>query len=281
VTHQPRPPRDPEAADHQHEEVPLPGGIANRGKVVRIGNTVHRPQRNTSPATHALPHHLERVGFDGAPRFLGVDSQGREILTYIPGTPVIPPYPDWALTDHALVSVAELLRAYHQAVAHFDHTPYTWPPSPPRPMAGQLVSHNDPNLDNIIFRDGRAVALIDFDLASPGSRLWDVACAARLWAPLRPDTYITDARRGRTFQRLRLFVDSYGLNRAERTRILPAVQQNQQWFFELVEWHIAAGHRAFMQYNKAEARMPPEQYSHWLHNNRDIAHTALGLQLVP
>ena len=274
---QQRPPRSAEGADQCHDEVPLPGGIANLGKVVRIGDAVHRPQRPTSPATHALLQHLERVGFGGAPRFLGVDSQGREILSYIPGTPVIPPYPDWALTDHALVSVAELLRAYHQAAAGFDYRPYNWPPSPPRPMAGHLVSHNDPNLDNIIFRDGRAVALVDFDLASPGSRLWDVACAARLWAPLRPDTYITDARRGRAFQRLRLFVDSYRLNRAERTRILHAVQQNQQWFFELVEWHVAAGHRGFMQYKKAGTRMPPEQYSHWLRDNQETAHTALGL----
>ena len=83
-----------------------------------------------------------------------------------------------------------------------------------RAFAGELVSHNDPNLDNIVFRDGRAVALIDFDLASPGSRVWDVACAARLWAPLRPDRYIDDARRGRALARFRLFVDSYGLGRA-------------------------------------------------------------------
>ena len=276
MTHR-RPPRDPDGADQHHDEVPLPGGIANRGKVVRIGDTVHRPQRATSPATHALLHHLERAGFDGAPRFLGVDSQGREILTYIPGTPAIPPYPDWALTDHALVSVAELLLAYHQAAAGFDPTPYNWPTSLPRPMVGHLVSHNDPNLDNIIFRDGRAVALIDFDLAGPGSRLWDVACAARLWAPLRPDTHIADARRGRAFQRLRLFVDAYGLDRAERSRILPAVQQNQQWFFELVERHIAAGHRAFTQYKEAKTRMPPEQYSHWLRDNQETALTALGL----
>ena len=144
-------------------------------------------------------------------------------------------------------------------------------------MAGPLVSHNDPNLDNIVFRDGRAVALIDFDLASPGSRLWDVACAARLWVPLRPDAYITDARRGRAFQRLRLFVDSYGLDRVERSRILSAVQQNQQWFFELVEWHIAAGHRAFLQYKKAETRMPPAEYAHWLSENQEIARATLGL----
>jgi hypothetical protein len=276
VSHQ-RPPRDSGAADRHNHEVPLPGGIANHGKVFRIGNTVHRPQRDTSPATHALLRHLERVGFDGAPRFLEVDSQGREVLTYIPGTPPIPPYPDWALTDEALVSVAELLRAYHEAVARFDHTPYNWPSSPPQPMAGQLVSHNDPNLDNIVFRDGRAVALIDFDLASPGSRLWDVACAARLWVPLRPDGYITDARRGRAFQRLRLFVDSYGLDRVERSHILSAVQQNQQWFFELVNWHIAAGHRAFVQYKKAETRIPPAVYAHWLSENQEIVRATLGL----
>lgn len=102
-----------------------------------------------------------------------------------------------------------------------------------------------------------AVALIDFDLAGP-----DVACAARLWVPLRPDAYITDSRRGHAVRRLRLFVDSYGLDRDERSRILTAVQQNQQWFFELVEWHIAAGHRAFMQYKKAETRISPAKYAY-------------------
>jgi len=59
-----RPPGDPDADDRHDHEVPLPGGIANRGKVVRIGDTVHRPRRDTSAATHALLHHLERVGFD-------------------------------------------------------------------------------------------------------------------------------------------------------------------------------------------------------------------------
>src|SRR3712207_7405941 len=42
-------------------------------------------------------------------------------------------------------------------------TPYEWPPSPPAPFAEGLVSHNDVNLDNVVFRDGRAVALIDFE----------------------------------------------------------------------------------------------------------------------
>src|SRR4051794_26842518 len=178
-------------------EVVLVGGTANRGRVVRVGNTVRRPQRPTSAAVHALLCHLEDVGFPGAPRFLGVDEQGREVLSYVSGTAITQPYPAWALTDEALVSVARLLRAYHAAVRTFDPSPYAWSPSPPDPFAGELISHNDPNLDNVVFRDGRAVALIDFDLASPGARVWDVACAARLWAPLRPERYIDDSRRGR------------------------------------------------------------------------------------
>src|SRR3954452_14355189 len=190
----------------------LTGGITNRGLVHRVGDTVRRPQRPTSRATHALLRHLADVGFAGAPRFLGVDREGREVLSYIPGTAITPPYPAEALTDEALVSVAVLLRGYHGAVSTFDPEPYRWPPSPPAPFAGGLISHNDVNLDNVVFRDGRAVALIDFDLASPGSRVWDVACAARLWAPLRPDPDIVDTRRGRAVERFRLFVDGYGLD---------------------------------------------------------------------
>src|SRR3712207_6105067 len=185
-------------------EVLLHGGTANRGQVVRVGDTVRRPQRATSPATHALLRHLADVGFAGAPRFLGVDEHGREVVSYVPGTAITPPYPAWALTDDALVSVAHLLRDYHRAVDTFDQTAHTWPPSPPAAFTGGLVSHNDVNLDNVVFRGGRAIALIDFDLASPGSRIWDVACAARLWAPLRPDTDIFDTRRGRAFERFRL-----------------------------------------------------------------------------
>jgi hypothetical protein len=245
------------------EEVLL-GGIANRGGVVRIGDTVRRPQRATSPATHALLRHLEAVGFDGAPRFLGIDERGREVLSYVPGTTVLRPYPDWALTDEALVSVAELLRTYHSAVTDFDPTPYRWPQSPPEAYAGELVSHNDPNLDNVVFRAGRAVALIDFDLAAPGSRLWDVACAARLWAPLRPDDYIHDARRGRGLQRFRRFVDAYGVDRADRLRLVPAVRENLDWFCRLIETHVAAGHGPFRDYWESEARARAEASRRWL-----------------
>jgi hypothetical protein len=257
-------------------EIALPGGLANRGHVVRVGETVRRPQRRTSPAAHALLRHLEAVGFEGAPRFLGVDARGREVLTYIPGATVVPPYPDWALTDEALVSVARLLRDYHRAVASFDATPYVWPLSPPEPFAGELVSHNDLNLDNVVFRDNRAVALIDFDLASPGSRLWDVACAARLWAPVRPDSSIHDSRRGRTFERLRLFIDSYGVDDADRHRMAAAIPENQQWFGRLIARYVAAGHTAFTEYSRSAARLEAERYRRWLADSEPELRDALA-----
>jgi Phosphotransferase enzyme family len=264
-------------SDAGEREIPLLGGLANRGSVVRVGDTVRRPLRRTSPATHALLRHLEDAGFSGAPRFLGIDAQDREVLSYIPGATATAPYPDWVLTEEALVSVAHLLRAYHRAVAGFDFGPHSWPASPPGPLAGELVSHNDPNLDNVVFRDGRAVALIDFDLASPGSRLWDVACAARLWAPLRPDARVRDSRRGRSLHRFRLFMDAYGTEDLDRARIPTAVQQNQEWFWHLVDRYAAAGHAAFLEYSMSDVRVPPADYRTWLAENEPALREALAL----
>src|SRR4051794_29538313 len=157
-----RRPRMP-SAPRGHQEVQLTGGTANRGLVLRVGNTVRRPSPPGAAAVHALLHHLETVGFDGAPRYRGEDEDGREVLSYIDGEVPIAPYPAWALTDDALVSVALLLRRYHEAVRSFDPAAHEWPTMVPCPYRGPLVTHNDPNLDNVVFRAGDAVAFIDFD----------------------------------------------------------------------------------------------------------------------
>jgi len=98
-------------------EVPLLGGTANRGRVHRVGNTVRRPLRPTSSATHALLRHLEDVGFDGAPRVLGIDDAGREVLSYVPGQAITAPAPPWSLTAYALRSVGRRRRGSGAAAA--------------------------------------------------------------------------------------------------------------------------------------------------------------------
>jgi hypothetical protein len=258
-------------------EVLLHGGTANEGQVFRVGDTVRRPQRSWSPATHALLLHLESVGFDGAPRFLGVDEQGREVLSYVPGTAVVAPYEAWELSDDGLVSVAELLRAFHEAVATFDARPYDWPPALPDAFVRGVVSHNDVNLDNVVFRDGRAAALIDFDLAGPGSPVWDVACAARLWAPLRPEVDITDSRRGRGLDRFRLFVDHYGMDEADRVRVAAAAELNFRWFCDLIRDSAAAGHAAFANYWGSMPKERVERTNRWFGENEKALRLALGV----
>jgi hypothetical protein len=65
-------------------EVPLPGGHDN-GEVVRVGETVHRRRRPNSAYAARLLGYLESAGYAHAPRHRGVDEQGREVLTFIPG----------------------------------------------------------------------------------------------------------------------------------------------------------------------------------------------------
>lgn len=226
-------------------EIVLPGGFTNAGRVTRVGDTVRRPARATSPATWALLEHLEQVGFDGAPRFLGLDEHQREVLSFMPGEAPLDPVDEWANTDEALVSVAELLRRFHDAAASFDPSAFAWPDFVPEAFRDGLVCHNDPNLDNVIFVDGVAVGLIDFDLAAPGSAVWDVTCAARLWAPLRDERDVPEMLRGRSLERLRLFVDAYGLPREERARIVDAVVQTHERCYRVVRAAVGSGHVPF------------------------------------
>ena len=254
----------------------LVGGNANRGMVVRIGETVRRPQHRRSAATHALLQHLERVGFEGAPRFLGTDEQGREVLTFLHGDVPTAPYPAYALTPQALASVAQLLRDYHEALAGFDPAAHRWPrPAPPAYRDGTTISHNDVKPENVLFRGGRAVALLDFDLAAPGSRLWDVAMAARLWVPLRDDADIDDERHGRTLERLRGFVDSYGLQPADQARLLGAITATLPWGYEPVQQGARSGHPGFAQYWQEAAGRARRTQSWCTSSLADLLHRAL------
>ena len=65
------------------DEVSLAGGVTN--KVVRVGDTVRRPSNASSPLMRDVLRQLERAGFDAAPRWLGVDEQGRDVLSWIDG----------------------------------------------------------------------------------------------------------------------------------------------------------------------------------------------------
>ncbi|MFI4972902.1 MAG: phosphotransferase [Caulobacterales bacterium] len=167
-------------------EEPLRGGLAD-GRVFRVGDTVRRPAGEWTPTVHALLEHLQFKGFP-APRPLGLDEQGREKLSYLPGVASNHPWPPALLATPGARQVGALLRAYHAAVADFT------PPSPaiwrhgPRDLAhGEIALHGDFAPHNLIWDGDRLAGVIDFELARPGRPMEDAVFAALRVAHLRPD----------------------------------------------------------------------------------------------
>lgn len=100
---------------NQEEEL-LVGGSQRR--VVRVGNTVRIPLHARSAYVAEVLGHLERVGFTGAPRWLGRTDDGHELLTYVEGT--VPGDPPYNLSDDQLVAASRLLLRFHDAVSACD-----------------------------------------------------------------------------------------------------------------------------------------------------------------
>lgn len=208
------------------EEIQLPRGDVTEG-VVRVGDTVRRPHQPQSEAVAGYLRHLDGVGFDGSPRYLGRDGRGRDVLSYLEGECAGDPPEPWAADDDLLASVAVLVRRLHEASAGYvPPAGAVWrralvtldpPIEDPEP---ELISHLDVTPQNVVVREGRAVGVIDFDLAGPTTRLIDAYNTAMHWVPLRPAADVWPTWRGiDRFARLRRFADAYGLSADERAAL--------------------------------------------------------------
>ncbi|GAA0366832.1 phosphotransferase [Bacillus horti] len=200
---------------HSNEELLTGGNISN---VYRSGNTVRRDLKPTNPMVHSLLKHLESKGYEFSPRFLGIDDQGREVLSYIEGEAGNYPLKEYMWSDETLMKVAKMLRLYHDAVSDFLFDD-SWTPLDNTPLQHEIICHNDFAIYNIIFREQEPVGVIDFDVAAPGPRLWDIAYTLYTCAPLsrfylletgekKRYTPSQDAERIR--KRIQLFFDAYG-----------------------------------------------------------------------
>ncbi len=203
----------------------LDGGNAHAGHVVRVGPHVLRPSSPHTDSVHAYLRAVRHAGFEGASLPVGVDDDGRERLVFIEGDVPVPPYPDWSQSDAALTSIVRLLRGLHDAGRGFDPQGLIWSDRLADPAGGSVVCHNDVELTNVVFRDGIAVALIDFEFAAPGRLSYDLAQLARLCVPI--DDELDQRRMGWLVAdrpaRLRLVADAYGMDREGRTELLSAI----------------------------------------------------------
>jgi hypothetical protein len=223
----------------------MPGEISlggNLNAAVRVGDTVRRRAGPWTPAVHALLSYLDGVGFE-APRVLGIDEHGREILAFIAGeahSGTIEPVPDRIFGRDHLIDAATLLRRYHDTVAGFE------PPSDVRwrliaPTAHELICHNDWTPWNALFRDGRLALMLDWDLAGPGSRLWDVVNAAYCWVPLFAGERLFDI--DERARRLARFCDAYGVD--DRAALIPTMLLRIRFIAQFVEEQARSGDLGF------------------------------------
>ena len=195
------------------DETVLSGGNTN-ASVVRVGDTVRRAMHPASTTVHRLLQHLRQQGFTAAPAFLGIDKQGREILSFIPG------YCDidesvWS-NDKLLISAAHCLRNLHDASALFQRSANdTWGFIYPDLSRHEVICHNDFGLYNLVRDDNACIGIIDFDLAGPGPRLRDIAYAAYWLTPLSQHATdmkpYADTDLRNQCRRLQLFCDTYGV----------------------------------------------------------------------
>ena len=237
----------------------LAGGVANAGAVLRSGRHVLRPANPHSTSIHRFLAHLRAAGFDGASEPVGIDADGRERMVFIEGAVPVPPYPHWAQTDTALASIAALMRRLHDAAQGFDGAGASWSTELADPELGSaagptaedrvVVCHNDVCLENLVFRHGVAVGLLDFDFAAPGRPGYDLAQMARMCAPV--DDPLDAARVGwrpdaTAPERVRLVADAYGLGADGRRELFDALDRSIARGGEFVRRRVEAGEAAFV-----------------------------------
>ncbi|GAA1601683.1 phosphotransferase [Catellatospora bangladeshensis] len=202
----------------------LPGNVTTG--VVRVGDTVRRPAGPWTASVDALLAHLHEVGFTGAPRPLGRDEQGRQVLEYVPGEPCDH---TGTFTRPELAEIGRLLRDLHDAAASFVPPPGARWENPIPPEGADLICHNDVAPWNLL-RTARGWVLIDWDGASPASRTWDLAYAAQSMAGMRPERDPADAA-----ARLRAFTDGYGLDHAHGPALAAALARRARAMYDLLE----------------------------------------------
>jgi hypothetical protein len=220
-------------------EEALTGG--NLTPVVRVGETVRRPVGSWTPAVHALLRRLESVGFDRAPRVLGIDAAGRELLTFLEGEVGAYPLPDDLWAGAVLLDAARLLRRFHDATAGWRSPPdAAWQFVYPDAARHEVICHNDIAPYNAVFVGGRLRGVIDFDTAGPGPRRWDIAHAAYRFVPLHGESPWAPTDQAR---RLRRFCDAYGL--ADREGLVEEIERRVRALGDLIRERADRGDPTF------------------------------------
>lgn len=238
-------------------EEQLQGGFVNL--VVRIGDTVRRQPGERAGFVHELLRHFEAQEWLGAPRFLGIDDDGREMLSYIDG------YVAWN-TPHSrsttslesLSSIGRLVREFHDLTA-----------GTPLAEDQEVVCHNDLSPKNTVYagRGAQAIAFIDWDIAAPGQRIHDLAfCCWQYTEVGQPDLHLA-------LDRWRAICDGYGPT--DRSALVATVLWWQDRTWRGIEAAAAAGDGPMSRLVELGVPADIRQAHDWVTANADVLESAV------
>ena len=211
-------------------EIPISGGRLNRGRLFRHGDFVLRPA-DEDVEVELVIIEVGKV-FHGAPKTFGRDSNGRLKLEWIEGESGEAIEEDEEQSRTRLLSVGTLLRDLHDSTetAVAEKVSIFRESLDPSGIH-EVICHGDAGPGNILFRNGTAFALIDWEMASPGRRSWDLATALRYWAPFRsPANKKPGELLLNPWRRAEWILDGYhasGELRLETVSLLPLNQKTQ------------------------------------------------------
>ncbi|SFN77938.1 phosphotransferase [Mycetocola miduiensis] len=219
----------------------------NMNAVSRVGNTVRRQAGPWTPTVHRYLRYLARNGVDWAPTPIGSEAE-TEILSYVEGMVPEYPLPAWVWDEAVLVDGARMLRQLHDASIGFGIDDAVW--QSPTKIPSEVVCHNDFAPHNLAFNgEGRITGAIDFDMCSPGPRIWDIAYFATRACPLTalpPDGAPgpEDAR-----GRIQLLLREYGSDASWKDVVRVAVTR----LLNLAEFSVEKADELFKPHLRAEA----------------------------
>lgn len=252
----------------QSTEEILSGG--NMNSPIRKNQLIYKEATEASQTIHELLTYIRTRGITWVPESKGINPEGKHVLTYIEGE-VPHDTPEWLWEETILLEAAKKLRQWHDATVNFKKKNGGWLLENDEEQ--EVICHNDFAPYNCIFRDKQLTGVIDFDVCSPGSRLWDIAYTVYRFVPLLPvggvDQYgeISPFSLDRMIERLESFLEEYSkgetvIRYSTQEAIIKAVKRLQV----LADWSKQYGIQSQNEELTQHARMY-ELHATWL---RDI-----------
>lgn len=200
--------------------------VGHPNPMQRRGSIVTHPAQPWTATNHAFLRHLAENGFAEAPRVVGFDDSGNELLEWIDGEMF--PHTVWPNPEQSLHDVGNMLRRMHEIGRQFrEPDDAVWMPwSLHTTGPGTVISHGNIAPWHVVFRDGRPVGLIGWEFSGFVDPVEEVAVTGWYCAQLFDDDVARRQHlpaapiRARWFH---AFLDGYGLPQRSRVGLVDRI----------------------------------------------------------